>query len=70
MHGKNLKGVTILQLEKRQDPFTSNFKAKISNVYRIFPELVQDKKTQQGIQETCQSVACRVYDDWITRFRS
>ena len=43
----NLKGVTILQLEKwlnHQDPFSSDFKAKISDAYRIFAELVQDKK--------------------------
>ena len=69
----NLKGVTILQLEKwlnLQVPFSSDFKAKISDAYRIFAELVQDKKTHQGIQETCQGVAGRVYDDWITGFRS
>ena len=43
----NLKGVTILQLEKwlnLQDPFSSDFKAKVSDAYRIFAELVQDKK--------------------------
>ena len=43
----NLKGVTIVQLEKwlnLQDPFSSDFKAKISDAYRIFAELVQDRK--------------------------
>ena len=43
----SLKGVTILQLEKwlnLQDPLSSDFKAKISDSYRIFAELVQDKK--------------------------
>ena len=43
----NLKGVTIIQLEKwlnLQDPFPSNFRAKISDAYRIFAELVQDRK--------------------------
>jgi hypothetical protein len=43
----NLKGVTIIQLEKWlniQDPFSSDFKAKVSDAYRIFAELVQDQK--------------------------
>ena len=43
----NLKGVTMLQLEKwlnLQDPFSSDFKSKISDSYRIFAELVQDRK--------------------------
>ena len=43
----NLKGVTIFQLEKwlnPQDPSGSDFKAKVSDAYRIFAELVQDKK--------------------------
>lgn len=43
----NLKGVTIIQLEKWlniQDPFSSDFKAKVSDAYRIFAELVQDRK--------------------------
>jgi hypothetical protein len=43
----NLKGVTMIQLEKwlnLQDPFRSNFKSKISDSYRIFAELVQDRK--------------------------
>ena len=42
-----LKGVTIIQLEKwlnLQEPFSSDFKAKISDSYRIFAELVQDRK--------------------------
>ena len=43
----SLKGVTIIQLEKWlnvQEPLSSDFKAKISDSYRIFAELVQDKK--------------------------
>jgi hypothetical protein len=43
----NLKGVTMIQLEKwlnLQDPFNSDFKSKISDSYRIFAELVQDRK--------------------------
>ena len=43
----SLKGVTIIQLEKwlnLQDPFTSEFKAKVSDSYRIFAELVEDRK--------------------------
>ena len=43
----SLKGVTIIQLEKwlnLQEPFSSDFKAKISDSYRIFAELVQDQK--------------------------
>ena len=43
----NLKGVTMIQLEKWlniQEPFSSDFKSKISDSYRIFAELVQDRK--------------------------
>ena len=43
----NLKGVTIIQVEKWlniQEPFSSDFKAKVSDSYRIFAELVQDRK--------------------------
>jgi hypothetical protein len=46
----NLKGVTIIQLEKwlnLQDPFSSEFKKKVSDSYRIFAELVQDRKLNQ-----------------------
>ena len=43
----NLEGVTFVELEKLlnlQDPFSSDSKAKISDAYRIFAELVQDRK--------------------------
>ena len=42
-----LKGVTMIQLEKwlnLQEPFSSDFKSKILDSYRIFAELVQDRK--------------------------
>ena len=69
----NLQGVTMLRLEKRLnlgDFFRSGLRAKIFDSYRIFAELVQNPKTQQSIQETCQNIVCRVYHNFPSRFRS
>ena len=55
-------GVAIIQQKwlNLQESFRSDFKVKISDSYRIFKELVQDK--------IYQSVACRVYDDWLNQW--
>ena len=67
----NLKGVTTLQLEKwlnLQDPFSSDFKAKISDAYRIFAELVQDKNSTRYSRNlpNCRLSSLRQLDNWFS----
>ena len=74
----NLRGVTIIDLEIWLNLQASSFNALSASISkrksqtpaRIFAELVRDRKLNKVFKKPGKVVACRVYDGWITGFRS